>query len=141
MADDNYFTGRIEQDVLQRFPGRQPAEFASDRRSKDNRMRVMLDGLIDDRGSRRSRLQQLRLNRATPSGETGTRSLFSVTKDAFPARDLVRKFGVEGHGLHDLHDIDDGDVNVLVIRDLFDDLEQSLVAGSPADRNDQSMCR
>lgn len=139
MPDDYHFAWRINQNVLQRFPGCSPAELSSDRRSEDNRVGIMLDRLVDDRGASRSRLQKLCLNRAASPGETGARGQLGIAKHTFPAGDLVGKLGVERHGLDDFDNIDDGDIDVLVVGDLFDDLKQSPVAGSPADGYDQSM--
>lgn len=139
MTNHDDFARRVDQHVIQGFAGCQLAEFATHGRAKNDRMRFVFDCFVNDRGSRRPRLQQFRLDRAGPAKEACAGRNLRFPKNTLAVGDLLRKLGVEWHGLIDLDDIDDRDFHVLLEADLLDHFEQAAIARSSTHGNDQAM--
>lgn len=123
MADYDHFARRVEQNVVQRVAGCRAPEFFANRRSQYDRVRLMLDGLIDDRCSSRTGLEQLCPDRAALAGQTCAGGDFALLEHLLAPGDFQGKLGIERHRLYDFDDIDDRDIDVLVVGDLFDDFE------------------
>ena len=137
-ANDHHLAGRIEQHVVGRLAKRGPAMSAMDRRRHDDRVRVALDGLVDNRRADGAGLKQLGDDDRVSVRKRSPSRVLGVTQSLLACVNFGRQLSVQRHRLRNRDDEQERDRATVAAQEVGQHTEDPVVHLRTGNRHNQS---